>query len=129
HNWVRRYWHKGMAGPVDRSKRPKSFHRTLAHVELKVMELRRAHSRWGPARLTYGAREERGRPASLSFQHQPDPAPQWAHRGPGPAKWRKAAAPCDNPQSSCPAATTARRRGRARSASALPRADFLGDRT
>jgi transposase-like protein len=39
HNWVRRYRHKGMAGLVDRSKRPKSCpHRTPARMELKVVK-------------------------------------------------------------------------------------------
>lgn len=54
HNWLRRYQERGMAGLVDRSKRPKDCpHRTPARMELKVIELRRAHPRWGPARLAY----------------------------------------------------------------------------
>src|SRR6266542_197434 len=54
HNWLRRYRDRGMAGMVDRSKRPKRCpHRTPARMELKVIELRRAHPRWGPARLAY----------------------------------------------------------------------------
>jgi transposase-like protein len=51
HNWLRRYRERGMAGLVDRSKRPRSCpHRTPARAELKVIELRREHPRWGPRR-------------------------------------------------------------------------------
>jgi transposase-like protein len=54
HNWLRRYHERGMAGLVDRSKRPRSCpHRTPARAELKVIELRRDHPRWGPRRLAY----------------------------------------------------------------------------
>src|ERR671910_2491049 len=54
HNWLRRYRERGMAGLVDRSKRPRSCpHRTPARSELKVIELRRDHPRWGPRRLAY----------------------------------------------------------------------------
>ena len=54
HNWLRRYRERGMAGLVDRSKRPKSCpHRTPARAELRVIELRRVHPRWGPRRLAY----------------------------------------------------------------------------
>jgi len=54
HNWIRRYRERGMAGLVDRSKRPRSCpHRTPARAELKVTELRREHPRWGPRRLAY----------------------------------------------------------------------------
>lgn len=54
HNWLRRYRERGMAGLVDRSKRPRSCpHRTPARAELRVIELRREHPRWGPRRLAY----------------------------------------------------------------------------
>jgi transposase-like protein len=54
HNWLRRYRERGMAGLVDRSKRPRSCpHRPPARSELKVIELRRQHPRWGPRRLAY----------------------------------------------------------------------------
>jgi transposase InsO family protein len=43
-----------MAGLVDRSKRPRSCpHRIPARAELRVIELRRDHPRWGPRRLAY----------------------------------------------------------------------------
>jgi transposase InsO family protein len=54
HNWIRRYQERGMAGLVDRSKRPRSCpHRTPARSEIRVIELRREHPRWGPRRLAY----------------------------------------------------------------------------
>ena len=54
HNWLRRYRERGMAGLVDRSKRPRSCpHRTPARSEIRVIELRREHPRWGPRRLAY----------------------------------------------------------------------------
>jgi transposase-like protein len=54
HNWLRRYRERGMAGLVDRSKRPRTCpHRTPARSEIRVIELRREHPRWGPRRLAY----------------------------------------------------------------------------
>src|SRR5918995_5754958 len=54
HNWLRRYRERGMAGLVDRSKRPRSCpHQTPARSELRVIELRREHPRWGPRRLAF----------------------------------------------------------------------------
>jgi transposase-like protein len=54
HNWLSRYRERGMAGLVDRSKRPRSCpHRTPARAEIRVIELRREHPRWGPRRLAY----------------------------------------------------------------------------
>ncbi len=54
HNWLRRYRERGLAGLVDRPKRPRSCpHRTPARAELSVIELRRDHPRWGPRRLAY----------------------------------------------------------------------------
>lgn len=54
HNWFRRYRERGMAGLVDRSKRPRSCpHRTPARAELRVIELRRDPPCWGPRRLAY----------------------------------------------------------------------------
>jgi transposase-like protein len=54
HNWLRRNRERGMAGLVDRSKRPRTCpHRTPARAEIRVIELRREHPRWGPRRLAY----------------------------------------------------------------------------
>jgi hypothetical protein len=44
HNWLRRYRERGMAGLVDRSKRPRTCPlRTPARAEIRVIELRRDH--------------------------------------------------------------------------------------
>ena len=51
YRWWRRYQAEGAAGLVDRSSRPRSCpHRTSAHVEARVIELRRAR-KLGPARI------------------------------------------------------------------------------
>ncbi|GAA4603635.1 hypothetical protein GCM10023195_12150 [Actinoallomurus liliacearum] len=54
HAWMRRYREGGLSGLADRSHRPASCpHQTAAEVEALVCELRRAHPRWGPARLAH----------------------------------------------------------------------------
>ncbi|GGQ36068.1 IS481 family transposase [Streptosporangium pseudovulgare] len=54
HAWMRRYRAAGLAGLADRSHRPRACpHQTIAEVEAAVCELRRAHPRWGPARLAH----------------------------------------------------------------------------
>ncbi|WP_376770044.1 IS481 family transposase [Actinomadura luteofluorescens] len=54
HAWLGRYRSGGLAALADRSHRPASCpHRTAAEVEALVCELRRAHPRWGPARLAH----------------------------------------------------------------------------
>jgi transposase InsO family protein len=54
HAWMRRYRQDGLGGLADRSHRPVSCpHQTAAEVEALVCELRRAHPRWGPARLAH----------------------------------------------------------------------------
>jgi transposase InsO family protein len=54
HSWVRRYRESGLAGLVDRSKRPVWCpHQMSAEVEALVCELRRKYPRWGPVRLAY----------------------------------------------------------------------------
>ena len=51
YRWWRRYQIEGVAGLVDRSSRPRSCpHHTPAHVEARVIELRRAR-KLGPARI------------------------------------------------------------------------------
>jgi len=51
HNWLGRFRERGMAGLIDRSKRPRTCpHRTPARAEIRVIELRH-HPRWGPRRL------------------------------------------------------------------------------
>ncbi|WP_141961744.1 IS481 family transposase [Actinoallomurus bryophytorum] len=54
HAWMRRYRDGGLGGLADRSHRPAVCpHQTAAEVEVLVCELRRAHPRWGPARLAH----------------------------------------------------------------------------
>ncbi|HEY2127363.1 MAG TPA: IS481 family transposase [Streptosporangiaceae bacterium] len=54
HAWVRRYRAGGLAALADKSHRPQSCpHQIPAEVEAAVCELRRAHPRWGPARLAF----------------------------------------------------------------------------
>jgi Homeodomain-like domain len=54
HAWVRRYREAGLAGFVDRSRRPRSSPgRASSEVEARVCELRRAHPRWGAQRIVH----------------------------------------------------------------------------
>jgi transposase InsO family protein len=49
HTWLRRYADGGMAALADKSSKPESCpHQMPAVVEVRVVELRRAHPRWGP---------------------------------------------------------------------------------
>nr|WP_189788437.1 IS481 family transposase [Streptomyces capitiformicae] len=52
--WKSRYAASGLAGLVDRSRRPASCpHQASAEVEAAVCELRRKHPRWGPRRIAH----------------------------------------------------------------------------
>ena len=54
HDWLRRYADQGLAGLADRSSKPAGCpHETPAAVEARVVELRRAHSGWGPRRIVH----------------------------------------------------------------------------
>lgn len=49
HVWLKNYATHGMAGLVDKSSRPESCpHQMSPVVEARIVELRRAHERWGP---------------------------------------------------------------------------------
>ncbi len=49
HTWLRRYAEGGMAALADKSSKPESCPHQMAPVmEARVVELRRAHPRWGP---------------------------------------------------------------------------------
>ena len=49
HDWMRRYASGGLGGLADRSSRPERCpHQMSAEVEAAIVELRRAHSGWGP---------------------------------------------------------------------------------
>lgn len=54
HTWLRRYGSDGLAGLVDRSSRPGSCpHQMPAEIEVRVVEMRRAHPGWGPRTIRY----------------------------------------------------------------------------
>lgn len=54
HNWLRRYAGSGIAGLVDRSCRPASCpHKTRPEMIARVLEMRRAHSDWGPRTILH----------------------------------------------------------------------------
>jgi transposase InsO family protein len=52
HSWLSRYLATGVAGLVDRSRRPNSCpHRCSSDVEVVVVEMRRKHPHWGAKRI------------------------------------------------------------------------------
>ena len=54
HTWLRRYGSDGLAGLVDRSSKPGSCpHQMPAEVEVRVVEMRKAHPGWGPRTIRY----------------------------------------------------------------------------
>jgi transposase len=59
HTWLRRYANQGMAGLVDKSTVPEHCsHQMAPAVEARIVEMRRAHSSWGPQSIrTHLARE------------------------------------------------------------------------
>ena len=61
--WLRRYGETGIKGLMERSRAAGRYpNQTSAEVEEKVLELRQAHSRWGPRKLKWMLeREEPGR--------------------------------------------------------------------
>jgi transposase len=59
HDWLRRYGREGMAGLVVRSSKPLSCpHQTRAEIEVRIVELRRAHPSWGPRTIGYHLEKE-----------------------------------------------------------------------
>ena len=53
HAWLARYEAEGLEGLADRSHRPVGCpHQMASAVEVRVLELRRAHPFWGPRRIT-----------------------------------------------------------------------------
>jgi len=52
YKWLARYRTMGLEGLADMSRRPhRSLHATSGEVVLRVIELRRAHPRWGPKKI------------------------------------------------------------------------------
>jgi transposase len=63
HGWLRRYASDGLAGLADRSSRPQTCpHQMAAEVEVRIVELRRAHPSWGPRTIGYHLEKEGVRP-------------------------------------------------------------------
>jgi transposase InsO family protein len=53
HAWLARYEAEGLEGLADRSHRPVGCpHQMASEVEVRVLEMRRAHPFWGPRRIT-----------------------------------------------------------------------------
>ncbi len=54
HVWLARYAADGLAGLVDRSSRPDSCpYQMPAEIEARIVEMRRAHPRWGPRTIVH----------------------------------------------------------------------------
>jgi transposase InsO family protein len=54
HRWLTRYARDGLAGLMDRPRRPESCpHQVSPEVETAVCELRREYPRWGPRRIVH----------------------------------------------------------------------------
>jgi transposase InsO family protein len=54
HTWLTRYARDGLAGLMDRSRRPETCpHQADAQIETRVCELRREHPWWGPRRIAF----------------------------------------------------------------------------
>jgi transposase InsO family protein len=51
HKWIRRYKEEGELGLADRSRRPLSLAGTSGETVLRLIELRRQYSKWGPKKL------------------------------------------------------------------------------
>jgi transposase InsO family protein len=59
HDWVRRYANHGLAGLADRSSKPESCpHQMAAAVEVRIVELRRAHPAWGQRTILFHLTKE-----------------------------------------------------------------------
>jgi transposase InsO family protein len=54
HDWLRRYAAEGLGGLADHSSRPLSCpHQMPPELEAKIVEMRRAHSGWGPRTILF----------------------------------------------------------------------------
>lgn len=52
HTWLKNYASSGMPGLVDKTSKPASCpHQMPSVIEARIVELRRAHPRWGPQRI------------------------------------------------------------------------------
>jgi transposase InsO family protein len=63
HRWIARYQGGGLGALADRSHRPASCpHQMPAVIEARILELRRVHAEWGPARIRYALAREQVQP-------------------------------------------------------------------
>jgi transposase InsO family protein len=63
HRWLRRYEAAGLVGLCDGSSRPASCpHQLPAHIEERIVELRREHPGWGPSTLRHRLARESVQP-------------------------------------------------------------------
>src|SRR5665213_3559391 len=54
HSWLRRYEAGGLEALAEQSHRPHGCpHQMAAHVEARLLELRRQHPSWGPITLSH----------------------------------------------------------------------------
>jgi transposase len=84
HTWIGRYLVEGVSGLTDRSRRPRSCpHRAPGSVEVRVVELRRAHPRWGAKRIRMELlrRCDAGGVGGLRADGESDLVSAWSARG------------------------------------------------
>jgi transposase len=63
HRWIARYRTGGLGALADRSHRPDSCpHQMPPVIEARVLELRRVHAEWGPARIRHALAREQVQP-------------------------------------------------------------------
>jgi len=91
HTWLRRYRESGMAGLVDRSRRPpRCAHQISAEMERMVCDLRRHHPRWRPWRLVHELRRQ----GVAGFQDAPASIVCWTATNSSSPSRGVASAPC-----------------------------------
>lgn len=67
HRWLVRYANEGLGALADRSSRPdRCPHQTPPEIEARIVELRKAHPRWGPRTILSKLRQELEAPPSRS---------------------------------------------------------------
>ena len=101
HTWLRRYADGGMAALADKSSKPESCpHQMSPVIEARVVEMRRAHPRWGPRSIRTHLAQEGFTPVpgrssiyrTLVRHHLLEPTPRKRARwttsaGSAPVRW------------------------------------------
>lgn len=83
HNWLRRYRERGIAGLVDRSKRPRSCPQPHARPGRDPRDRApQEPSAVGTTEARVRPRPQGPRSGAVSLEHLPDPGPLWARRAP-----------------------------------------------